>query len=205
MFLKEEEEYKLPIKGKEKLKKRIIIVGSGPAGLFAAYLLAENGYRPLIIERGKRVEERIKDVENFWTKGVLEEDSNVQFGEGGAGTFSDGKLNTLVKDKRHLGKLVLEVLVKQGAPEEILYEHNPHIGTDILRKVVVNMRNYILENGGEINYQTKLTDLVIEDGELKGIIINQKEKILCDALVLAIGHSARDTFKMLNDLPWVFE
>ncbi len=199
VFLKEEEEYKLPIKGKEKLKKRIIIVGSGPAGLFAAYLLAENGYRPLIIERGKRVEERIKDVENFWTKGVLEEDSNVQFGEGGAGTFSDGKLNTLVKDKRHLGKLVLEVLVKQGAPEEILYEHNPHIGTDILRKVVVNMRNYILENGGEINYQTKLTDLVIEDGELKGIIINQKEKILCDALVLAIGHSARDTFKMLND------
>ena len=161
------ERYKWPEKGEKKLQSRIIVVGSGPAGLFCAYILAEMGYKPLIIERGRKVEERTEIVEKFWNTGILDTECNVQFGEGGAGTFSDGKLNTLVKDKRHLGKFVLETFVKFGAPKEILYEHNPHIGTDILRDVVKNMREYIISKGGEFRYQTKLTDLIIKNYRLR--------------------------------------
>lgn len=199
IFLKPDENYVYPDKGRQKLTKRPIIVGTGPAGLFAAYLFAELGYHPLIIERGKRVEERIKDVEHFWQTGILNEESNVQFGEGGAGTFSDGKLNTLIKDKRKLGIKVFDIFIACGAPQEIKYQHNPHIGTDKLRLVIKNMREKIIAMGGEFRYNTKLTNLIIENNCLKGIIVNEGEEIPCEVLVLALGHSARGTFKMLLD------
>ncbi len=189
--------YMFPKPGMRKLLHRPIIVGCGPAGFFAAYLLAENGYAPILIERGECVENRVKTVESFWNTGVFDENSNVQFGEGGAGTFSDGKLNTLVKDPFFRGKKVFDIFVKHGAPKEILYENHPHIGTDILRTVVKNMRDYILNKGGQIYYKTKLTNLIIERDQIIGIEVNQKEVIDCDVLVLALGHSARDTFEML--------
>ncbi len=192
------ETYYLPQMGDTKLNNRIIIVGSGPSGLFAAYLLSETGYKPLIIERGAKLEDRIKDVETFWKQNILNPESNVQFGEGGAGTFSDGKLNTLIKDSRHIGKKVLEIFVKHGAPPEILYLKNPHIGTDILRTVIKNIREYILSKGGEFSFNTKLTNLIIENNKLTKIEVNNKNLIPCEALILAIGHSARDTFYMLN-------
>ena len=193
------ETYKFNITGKEKMQYRPVIVGAGPAGLFAGYLLASNGYKPLIIEQGEKTENRVKTVEEFWKTNKLNENSNVQFGEGGAGTFSDGKLNTLVKDKNLRMKKVFEIFVECGAPKEILYINNPHIGTDNLRKIIINMRNKIIEFGGEIRYNTKLTNLIIENNQLKEIEINKNENIKCDNLILAIGHSARDTFKMLNE------
>lgn len=192
------EEYEFKVLGSEKLKRKPIIVGSGPAGLFCAYLLSENGYKPLIIERGEKVEDRIKTIEEFWESGKLNKNSNVQFGEGGAGTFSDGKLNTLVKDKEFRGKKAFEILVENGAPEEIMYVNKPHIGTNILRKVVKNIRNKIISMGGEFKYNTCLTDIDILDNKIVGIEVNNKEYIACDTLVLAIGHSARDTFNMLH-------
>lgn len=192
------EEYNFEITGTSKLVHRPIIVGSGPAGLFCAYILAENGYKPLIIERGKDVDNRVKDVDLFWKKGILNKESNVQFGEGGAGTFSDGKLNTMVKDPLHRGKKVFEIFVMAGAPEEIMYLNKPHIGTDLLRDVVKNIRNSIIKLGGEFRYNTKLTDIRF-DNKLKSIIVNDNEEIECDVLVLAIGHSARDTFEMLSN------
>lgn len=191
------EKYQFPSPGKVELKTPPIIVGMGPAGLFCAYLLAEHGYRPIIIERGEKVEERVKTVEKFWQEGLLNVESNVQFGEGGAGTFSDGKLNTLVKDKAHRGKKAFEIFVKNGAPKEIMYVNKPHIGTDILRDVVKNMREEIIKNGGKIYYQTKLSDIKVEDNKIVEIEVNNKEKIPCKTLILAIGHSARDTFEML--------
>lgn len=194
-----EEIYKFQVTGTKKLSNRPIIVGSGPAGLFAAYLLAEHGYNPLIIERGEKVEDRIKSVEKFWETGILNKNSNVSFGEGGAGTFSDGKLNTLISDKENRIRKVFEIFVEFGAKEEILYIQKPHIGTNILRKVVINMRNKIISMGGEFRYNTTLTDIGIENGKIKHIIVNNNEKIECDVLILAIGHSARDTFKMLYD------
>lgn len=178
---------------------KTVIVGMGPAGLFCGYFLSLYGYKPLIIERGKKVEDRIKDVESFWETGILNTESNVQFGEGGAGTFSDGKLNTMVKDKFGRNKLVLETFVKFGAPIEITYVNKPHIGTDVLSQVVSNMRNAILENGGKIRFETKLTDIMVDDGKISEIIVNDNEHIKVDNLVLALGHSARDTFKMLYD------
>ena len=178
--------------------KNIIIVGSGPAGLFAAYILSENGYKPLIIERGEKVEDRVKTVEEFWKTGKLNKNSNVQFGEGGAGTFSDGKLNTLVKDKRYLMKKVFEIFVENGANKEIMYSNKPHIGTNVLSKVVKNMREKIIENGGVFRYNTCLTNVIIENNKLKQIEVNNSEIIECENLILAIGHSARDTFEMLN-------
>lgn len=193
----QEEVYEYKKEGNQKLNNNIVIVGSGPAGLFAAYILAENGYKPIIIERGKRIEERIKDVENFWNTNKLNLNSNVQFGEGGAGTFSDGKLNTLIKDKNNRMKKVFTTFVLCGAPEDILYSYKPHIGTDKLRNVIINMRNKIIDMGGKFLYETALTDIIIEDNTLKKIIVNNSEEILCDALILAIGHSARDTFEML--------
>ena len=193
----EEEFYSFKVIGNKKMKYRPIIIGSGPAGLFCAYTLAEQGYKPLIIERGEPIKERIKTVNTFWETGILKENSNVQFGEGGAGTFSDGKLNTLVKDKKSRMKKVFEVFVKCGAPEEIMYVNNPHIGTDVLRNVVINMRNKIIEMGGDFRYNTTLTDIIINDNKIQKIVLNNNEELLCETLVLAIGHSARDTFKML--------
>lgn len=186
--------YSVPEHGIERLSDRPVIIGSGPAGLFCAYLLAREGYRPLIIERGAPVRERRKDVEKFWETGVLDPSSNVQFGEGGAGTFSDGKLNTLVKDPAGRNRFVLETFVKFGAPEDILWEQKPHIGTDILIDVVETMRREIEKMGGEFRFHSQVTDLIPEE---KVLIINDEEKIRAGAAVLAIGHSARDTFYML--------
>lgn len=191
------EKYHFNACGKEKLNNRPIVVGSGPAGLFTAYLLAQYGYKPIIIERGKKVEERVKSIEEFWKTGKLDFNSNVQFGEGGAGTFSDGKLNTLVKDKEFRMKKVFEIFVKHGAPKEIMYVNKPHIGTDILRDVIINIRNEIIKNGGEFRYDTKLTNIIFSNNKLESIEVNNQEIINCDVLVLAIGHSARDTFEML--------
>lgn len=193
------EEYKYEITGTNKLNNRIVIVGSGPAGLMCSYLLCEAGYSPLIIEQGEPIEDRVKSVEEFFNTNKLNTLSNIQFGEGGAGTFSDGKLNTLVKDKRFIGKKVFEIFIENGAPEEIMYLNKPHIGTDILRKVIVNMRNKIISMGGEFRFNTKLTNINIDNNKISSIIVNSSEEIMCDVLVLAIGHSSRDTFKMLYD------
>lgn len=193
------EKYLFNVTGTKNLKYRPIIVGSGPAGLFASYLLAEYGYKPIVIERGEKIEDRIKTVNEFWETGKLNQNSNVQFGEGGAGTFSDGKLNTLVSDTNNRGKKVFETFVECGAPKEIMYSYKPHIGTDILVDVVSNMREKIITMGGEFHYNTCLTNLIIEDNYLKEIEINNNEKIPCDCLILAIGHSSRDTFKILLD------
>lgn len=190
----QEAPYHIPAHGPQKLRKRPVVVGSGPAGLFCAYLLALEGYHPLIIERGAPVRERKKDVEQFWKDGRLNPDSNVQFGEGGAGTFSDGKLNTLVKDKFGRNRFVLETFVKFGALKEILWENKPHIGTDILIGVVENMRNEIIRLGGEFHFHSQVTDILPEENCL---VVNGKEKIETDAAIFAIGHSARDTFQML--------
>lgn len=178
---------------------RPVIIGTGPAGLFCGYLLAQHGYRPILLERGKAVEDRKKDVELFWKTGGLQPDSNVQFGEGGAGTFSDGKLNTLVKDRNGRNREVLRIFVRAGAPEEILYEAKPHIGTDLLMRVVRNMREEILAWGGEIRFESKVTDILIDNGIARGVVINNTERLGADTVVLAIGHSARDTFQMLYE------
>lgn len=199
IFLAPTETFNFEITGTKKMLHRPIIVGAGPAGLFCAYLLSEHGYNPIIIERGESVENRVNSIEEFWKTGKLNINSNVQFGEGGAGTFSDGKLNTLVKDKAFIGKKVFEIFVENGAPKEIMYLNKPHIGTDLLRKVIINMRNKIISMGGEFRYNTCLTNIEIKDNELVSIEINNTENILCDNLILAIGHSARDTFKMLYD------
>lgn len=176
---------------------RPVIVGLGPAGLFAGLALAQMGFKPIILERGKDVDERAKDIDLFWETGKLNTESNVQFGEGGAGTFSDGKLTTLIKDPRC--RKVLEDFVEAGAPEEILYLNKPHIGTDILRNVVKNIRHTIISLGGEVRFSNKVTDLLIEDNKLVGLKINNDEVIKCDKVMLALGHSARDTFNILYD------
>ena len=199
IFLTPKEEYEFPKAGIEKLKDKIVIVGSGPAGLMCAYLLAEAGYQPIILERGEKIEDRVQTVEKFFETNQLNPNSNIQFGEGGAGTFSDGKLNTLVKDKAFRGKKVFEIFVENGAPEEILYLAKPHIGTDILRNVIISMRKKIISCGGEFRYSSMMTDLLIENNQIIGIEINQKEKINCQVVVLAIGHSARETFSMLKE------
>lgn len=193
------EEYIYPEIGNEKLNDKIIIVGSGPSGLFCAYLLSKLGYKVTIIEQGERIENRVKTVEEFFETNKLNLLSNIQFGEGGAGTFSDGKLNTLVKDKLNRGRKVFEIFVENGAPEEIMYLNKPHVGTDILRKVIINMRNKIISMGGEFKYNTKMTNIIVEDNKIVGIEINNNEKISCSVLVLAIGHSSRDTFYMLKE------
>lgn len=197
IFPTPDEHYHLPKRGSKKLHYRPVVVGSGPAGLFAAYLLAEMGYQPIIIERGEKMAERKKTVESFWQTGKLNPESNVQFGEGGAGTFSDGKLNTLTKDKEGRGRKVFETFVKHGASSDILYLQKPHIGTDLLSQVIVRMREEIISMGGEFRYQTCLTDLITQDGKLVAIECNHEETFPCTHLILAIGHSARDTFEML--------
>lgn len=191
--------YKLPECGTEKLSAPIVVIGMGPAGLFCAYYLACKGFRPILLERGKCVQERQRDVENYWQTGVLNTASNVQFGEGGAGTFSDGKLNTLVKDKYGRNLEVLNTLVKFGAKKSITYEAKPHIGTDVLSRVVESMRNEIIRLGGEVHFSSQVTDLKISDGKLQAVIVNDSNEIRCQAAVLAIGHSARDTFYMLYE------
>lgn len=180
-------------------KSRTVIVGTGPAGLFCGYFLALHGLRPILLERGKDVDQRQKDVDAFWTTGKLNPASNVQFGEGGAGTFSDGKLNTLVKDKDGRNRAVLETFVKFGAKPSIVYEAKPHIGTDVLKNVVKNMREEIIRMGGEVWFESQMTDILTENGRVSGVIINQTKELLCEKLVLATGHSARDTFAMLFD------
>jgi len=196
VLIYEEENYEYSITGNETMSERPIIIGSGPAGLFIGYMLSISGYKPIIIERGEPIDDRIKTVDKFFKEGILNKNSNIQFGEGGAGTFSDGKLNTLVKDKRE--KKVFEIFVECGAPKEILYEAKPHIGTDILRQVIINMRNKMLDYGATFKYNSTLTDINIKDNKVKSIIINDKEELNTEVLILAIGHSARDTFKMLN-------
>lgn len=191
--------YNPVISGEKELTNPPVIVGAGPCGLFAAYELAINGYKPIVIERGKTVDLRTEDVTKFWETGILKPDSNVLFGEGGAGTFSDGKLNTLVKDKLGRNGYVLDILVRFGAPERIKYENKPHIGTDILVDVVSNIRKYIIECGGTFLFETKLTDIKTENNHVVGIEVNKDTCIPCEALLLCIGHSARDTFKMLYD------
>lgn len=202
---KDKDIFKTPIE-KYEFKKcgstkanNIVIVGCGPAGLFCGYLLSSNGYKVTLIDRGNDVDTRVLDVEEFWKTNKLNINSNVQFGEGGAGTFSDGKLNTLVKDEGFRNKFVLETFVDNGAPQEILYESKPHIGTDKLRNVIKNMRNKIISNGSVVRFNSKLTNINIVNDKVDSIIINDNEEVKCDVLVLAIGHSARDTFKMLYD------
>lgn len=189
--------YHFPSYGDKPLNKPIVIVGMGPAGLFCGYFLALHGYRPILLERGRDVDSRKADVEQFWQGGKLLKDSNVQFGEGGAGTFSDGKLNTLVKEKYGRNKAVLETFVHFGAKESILYDAKPHIGTDVLCDIVKKMRQEIIRMGGTVRFDSKVTDLCIEEGAIKGVIVNGQETLECEQLVLALGHSARDTFEML--------
>ncbi len=191
------ESYRFP--GKEPIpgKEPPVIVGTGPAGLFCGYFLALHGYRPILLERGRDVDARKRDVEEFWRTGILNASSNVQFGEGGAGTFSDGKLNTLVKDKDGRNRAVLETFVRFGAGESILYEAKPHIGTDVLARVVKAMRQEIVRLGGRVCFETCVTDILCEDGAVTGVETDKGGRISCGRLVLAIGHSARDTFSML--------
>lgn len=190
--------YEAEVTGEKPLNKRPVIVGCGPAGLFCALLLAEKGYNPIILERGKKVKDRIKDIDRFWKDGTLNTKSNIQFGEGGAGTFSDGKLNTLIKDRSKRGKKVLEEFVEAGAPDEITYLNKPHIGTDLLRGCLVNIRKKIISLGGTFRFEECVTDINIKDGSVYRII-TESDIIETDVLVLAIGHSARDTFEMLNN------
>ena len=189
------------------LQERPLIVGFGPCGLFAALLLAQMGFRPIVLERGRDVRRRTKDTWALWRKGVLDPESNVQFGEGGAGTFSDGKLYSQIKDPRHLGRKVMSEFVKAGAPAEILYAAHPHIGTFKLVKVVENLREQIIALGGEVRFQQRVTDLLVEDGphgkQLRGLTVldqasGKSSELRADQVVLALGHSSRDTFEMLH-------
>jgi uncharacterized FAD-dependent dehydrogenase len=183
------------------LTSRPVVIGMGPAGLFAALILAQMGFRPIILERGKAVRERTKDTFGLWRQGKLNPESNVQFGEGGAGTFSDGKLHSQIKDPQHHGKKVLTEFVKAGAPEEILYVSKPHIGTFRLVGVVEKMRETIQALGGEIRFESRVDDLDIDHGrsQVRGVVLASGERIATSHVVLAVGHSARDTFQMLYD------
>lgn len=191
----EEASEDLPI-GEKRLLHKPIIVGMGPAGIFAGLLLARKGYEPVIFERGEDVDTRTKTVEHFWKSGELNCESNVQFGEGGAGTFSDGKLTTRIKDKRC--DFVLQELVKAGAPEDIAYSGKPHVGTDILKTVVKNIREEIKALGGQVYFNSKLEDIILQDNMVKSVVVNGNE-IPCEVLILAIGHSSRDTYEMLSN------
>ncbi|MBQ5674925.1 MAG: FAD-dependent oxidoreductase [Lachnospiraceae bacterium] len=197
------EKYAFKPQGENKLNYPPVVIGMGPGGLFAAYLLALYGYRPIVLERGRNVESRKADVDKFWEDGKLNLSSNVQFGEGGAGTFSDGKLNTMVKDKNGRNGFVLETFHKFGASDEILYTNKPHIGTDVLARVVKNMREEIIRLGGEVRFEAQVTNIIFEKKcdkkTLKALEINNSEVMNADVAILAIGHSARDTFQMLAD------
>jgi len=189
-------DYYKPPKGKPAFAKRPVVVGFGPAGMFAALILALAGQRPLVLERGEDAECRNEKVQAFFAGGKLDPESNVQFGEGGAGTFSDGKLNTGVNNPR-IG-WILEQMVKAGAGEDILFDAKPHVGTDVLLTVVQNIRRRILSLGGEVRFGAKVTDVLRENGRITGLEVNGQEVIDCDRVILAIGHSARDTFEVLQ-------
>jgi uncharacterized FAD-dependent dehydrogenase len=191
--------YQFVAKAPEKLATRPVVIGTGPCGIFAGLLLAQMGFRPIILERGKAVRERTKDTWDLWRKRELHPESNVQFGEGGAGTFSDGKLHSQIKDPKHYGRKVLTEFVKAFAPEEILYVSKPHIGTFRLVKMVQAMRETIESLGGEFRFQSKVEDLDIDNGQIRGVVLAGGEHIPSDHVVLAVGHSARDTFQMLYD------
>ncbi len=184
------------------LKNRPIIIGLGPSGLFAALILAQSGFKPLVLERGKAVRERTKDTFNFWRKSKLNTESNVQFGEGGAGTFSDGKLYSQIKDPKHYGRKVLNEFVIAGAPEEILYVSHPHIGTFRLVSMVEKMRETIIALGGEIRFESRVDDIEIApntegQSQVQAVVLQNGQRITTNHLVLAVGHSARDTFEMI--------
>lgn len=177
---------------------RPVVVGFGPAGIFAALILAQAGFKPIVLERGKEVRKRTKDTWGLWRKRTLNPESNVQFGEGGAGTFSDGKLYSQIKDTKHYSRKVLQEFVKAGAPEEILYVSHPHIGTFRLVGMVEDMRNTIISLGGEIRFESRVTDITIEHQQVQGVTLHTGEFIATQHLVLAVGHSARDTFEMVH-------
>lgn len=208
-FCEKEAPYQITVQGSESLKHRPVVIGTGPAGLFCGYELARLGYRPVLLERGADVDTRQKDVEKFWQTGQLDKNSNVQFGEGGAGTFSDGKLNTLVHDSSKRNRAVLQLFVDFGAPEQILYDGKPHVGTDILSQVVKNIRKAILQYGGEVWFCHQVTDFNTEKDEegvqritsleVKDLASGEIKKLETDLAVLAIGHSARDTFYRLSE------
>ena len=195
--LVEEVDYQYPVK-REGIQEKVVVVGSGPAGMFCSYFLALAGCPVLLLERGEDVDRRTKTVEDFWAGGPLNPESNVQFGEGGAGTFSDGKLNTLVKDPYGRNHEVLKRFVAAGAPEEIVYQQKPHLGTDVLVGIVERMRHEIEDMGGKFCFRSKVTDLIFENDALKEVEINNSERIPAEVCVLALGHSARDTFEMLQ-------
>ncbi len=188
--------YREPEPGTDRLSDPPVIIGTGPAGLFAGLLLALLGYRPLVLERGSAVPERTLKVQRFWESGTLDPECNVQFGEGGAGTFSDGKLTTLIRDTRC--RRVMEELVSLGAPPEIMYSYRPHVGTDILKKVVTRLRQKIEHLGGTVKFSSRLSDLVIENNRVTKLIVNSAEVISAQVMILAPGHSARDTFHMVH-------
>ncbi|HBC3403285.1 TPA: NAD(P)/FAD-dependent oxidoreductase [Vibrio parahaemolyticus] len=192
-------EYKFVAKAPENLTERPIVIGFGPCGLFAGLVLAQMGFNPIIVERGKEVRERTKDTFGFWRKRTLNPESNVQFGEGGAGTFSDGKLYSQVKDPNFYGRKVITEFVEAGAPEEILYVSKPHIGTFKLVTMIEKMRATIIELGGEIRFSTRVDDLHMEEGQITGVTLSNGEEIKSRHVVLAVGHSARDTFEMLHE------
>jgi len=190
--------YKVVGHAPEGLSERPIVVGFGPCGIFAGLLLAQMGFKPIILERGTEVRQRTKDTWGLWRKNVLNPESNVQFGEGGAGTFSDGKLYSQIKDPKFHGRKVLHEFVKAGAPEEILYVSKPHIGTFRLTGVVEHMRHQIEALGGEVRFQQRVTDVLIDNGQLQGVVLGSGEHINSRHVILALGHSARDTFRMLH-------
>lgn len=177
---------------------RPVVIGMGPCGLLAGLILAQMGFRPIVLERGKEVRERTRDTFGLWRKSVLNPESNVQFGEGGAGTFSDGKLYSQIKDPKHYGRKVLHEFVKAGAPEDILFKARPHIGTFRLVKMVENIRAEIFALGGEIRFGTRVDDIDIEGGRVRGLQLSNGDYLPCEQVVLAVGHSARDTFEMLH-------
>jgi uncharacterized protein len=189
--------YKFVATNTQALQHRPVVVGFGPAGIFAALILAQAGFKPIVLERGKEVRQRTKDTWGLWRKRKLDPESNVQFGEGGAGTFSDGKLYSQIKDPKHYGRKVLQEFVKAGAPEEILYVSHPHIGTFKLVSMVEEMRNTITSLGGEIRFGSRVTEIDIQDQQVQGVSLQTGEYLPTRHLVLAVGHSARDTFEMV--------